>query len=485
MVQLDRRTFLKGAAATMGAAALHGPFVGFVAAGNRRNNNPSFRSLVPVADARDGVVRLHLPRAFRYRSFHDTTVPVTLDDGTALPGRHDGMAAFAGPGGNSILIRNHEVNANALDGAFGPHGSWTYDPNALGGCTHVETSPMGEVDVAFTALNGTQMNCAGGLMPWGAWITCEETVNGPDVGPDFTGVSNVGLTQPHGFIFEVPVDGTSSGQPIRSAGRFPHEAVAFDPANGHLYLTEDNFAFPSGFYRYIPPSNPMATGSLEDGGQLQMLAIDGIPNADLARRVPHRNFKVHWVDIDEPWTEFPFETGVPAPTPNDTALRFVSLQGLAKGAARFSRLEGAAYDDGFVYFTSTQGGGAAEPTDADNVQGWGNGSGQIWAYDVAREELQLIFQSPNRETLDFPDNITTSPRGTLILCEDNTEDNYIRGLTRGGNLWDIALNRMEGRTGDEFAGSTFSADGETLFVNIQASRGLTFAIWGPWKSIGV
>ena len=485
MVQLDRRTFLKGAAATMGAAALHGPFVGFVAAGNRRNNNPSFRSLVPVADARDGVVRLHLPRAFRYRSFHDTTVPVTLDDGTALPGRHDGMAAFAGTGGNSILIRNHEVNANALDGAFGPHGSWTYDPNALGGCTHVETSPMGEVDVAFTALNGTQMNCAGGLMPWGAWITCEETVNGPDVGPDFTGVSNVGLTQPHGFIFEVPVDGTASGQPVRSAGRFPHEAVAFDPANGHLYLTEDNFAFPSGFYRYIPPSNPMETGSLEDGGQLQMLAIDGIPNADLARRVPRRNFKVHWVDIDEPWTEFPFETGVPAPTTNDTALRFVSLQGLAKGAARFSRLEGAAYDNGFVYFTSTQGGGAAEPTDADNVQGWGNGSGQIWAYDVARGRLQLIFQSPNRETLDFPDNITTSPRGTLILCEDNTEDNYIRGLTRGGNLWDIALNRMEGRTSDEFAGSTFSADGETLFVNIQASRGLTFAIWGPWKSIGV
>ena len=24
-------------------------------------------------------------------------------------------------------------------------------------------------------------------MPWGAWVTCEETVNGPDVGADFTG----------------------------------------------------------------------------------------------------------------------------------------------------------------------------------------------------------------------------------------------------------------------------------------------------------
>jgi len=485
MVQVDRRTFLKGAAATMGAAALHGPFIGFVAAGNRRNKNPSFRGLVPVPDERDGVVRLHLPRAFRYRSFHDTTVPVTLDDGTALPGRHDGMAAFAGPGSNSILIRNHEVNGNAAGGAFGPDGTWTYDPNALGGCTHVEVSGTGDVDLGFTALNGTQMNCAGGAMPWGAWITCEETINGPDVGPDFTGVSNVGLGKPHGFIFEVPKDGTASGQPIRNAGRFPHEAVAFDPVDGILYLTEDNFGFPSGFYRYIPPSNPMDTGSLEDGGQLQMLAVDGIPNADLAARGPHRNYKVRWLDIDEPWREFDYTPGETAPTTNNEALTFVSNQGLAQGAAKFSRLEGAAYDAGFVYFTSTQGGGPAEPTDSDNVQGWGNGSGQIWAYDVANEELQLIFQSPDRETLDFPDNITTSPRGTLILCEDNTEDNYIRGLTRGGNLWDIALNRMENRTSDEFAGSTFSADGETLFVNIQASRGLTFAIWGPWRSIGV
>ena len=87
--------------------------------------------------------------------------------------------------------------------------------------------------------------------------------------------------------------------------------------------------------------------------------------------------------------------------------------------------------------------------------------------------------------LDFPDNITVSRRGTLVLCEDNTDDNYVRGLSRGGQLWDIALNRLAGRTGDEFAGSTFSPDGHTLFVNIQASRGMTFAIWGPWERIGV
>ncbi|WP_279306391.1 hypothetical protein [Micromonospora globispora] len=41
------------------------------------------------------------------------------------------------------------------------------------------------------------------------------------------------------------------------------------------------------------------------------------------------------------------------------------------------------------------------------------------------------------------------------------------------------------RSNDEFAGSTFSPDGHTLFVTIQASRGLTFAIWGDWRGIGV
>ena len=77
--------------------------------------------------------------------------------------------------------------------------------------------------------------------------------------------------------------------------------------------------------------------------------------------------------------------------------------------------------------------------------------------------------------LDLPDNITTSKNGTLVVCEDSSSDNFMRGLTRRGDMWDIALNRLVAsdgadRFGDEFAGSTFSPDGQTLFVNIQASR---------------
>ena len=486
---VERRTFLKGSAALAGGAALAGPFAGLVAGpAAAADAGAAFRGLQPIPDLRDGKVRLHLPEGFRYRSFHDTETTVTLTDETVLPGRHDGMAAFDGPDGNVILVRNHEVNGPGT--AFGPQGRHTYDPMARGGCTVIEVTHRGKVVRGYTGLNGTMMNCSGGPMPWGSWVTCEETVNGPDVGPDFTRVSNVPLTKPHGFVFEVPSDGHSSGDPITQAGRFAHEAVSFDPREGHLYLTEDNFAFPSGFYRYKPERNPMRTGHLDNRGRLQMLAVKGHPNAHLeAHQEKGAVYDVKWVDIDDPAPSFPYTAGQTAPTTNDEALVYVGDQGRAQGAAGFSRLEGQIYDDGVVYFCSTQGGGAAM-TGPNNSTGYGNGFGQVWAYDTRSEKLRLVYQSPGKETFDFPDNITVSNRGTLVVCEDSDMDNYVRGLSRGGQLWDIALNRLTSSTGvnrfnDEFAGSTFSPDGRTLFVNIQASAGMTFAIWGPWERIGV
>ncbi|HYH35577.1 MAG TPA: alkaline phosphatase PhoX [Nocardioides sp.] len=473
------------------AVAAGGPFAGLVAAPASARRPPRAARLVPVEDKRDGAVRLHLPRGFNYRSFHDTETPVRLTDGTLLPGRHDGMGAFDGPRKSVLLVRNHEVNNPGP--AFGPGDP--YDAMAGGGTTTVQVDRHGRVMRSFTSLNGTMMNCSGGQMPWGAWVTCEETVNGPDVGADFTGVSNVPLTKPHGYVFEVPVShqpgaGQSTRTPIRSAGRFAHEAVSFDPEGNHLYLTEDNFAFASGFYRYRPPSDAVRVGRLEDGGTLQMLRVVGVDNAHLeAAQADGTTYDVEWVDIAEPDVEYDYVPGEAAPTPNDTALTHVASQGWEQGAAYFSRLEGQKYDDGVVYFTSTQGGGAAE-SGHHNSAGYGRGSGQVWAYDTRASTLTCVFNSPGPMTLDLPDNVTVSPRGTVVVCEDNVEDNFIRGLSADGRIWDIALNRLRSstgadRSGDEFAGSTFSPDGHTLFVNIQASRGMSFAIWGPWRSIGV
>lgn len=489
-MSVDRRTVLK----TSAAVAAAGPFAGLVASPAHAHTAPRALDLVPVPDKRDGQVRLHLPEGFRYRSFHDTDTaePITLMDGTVLPGRHDGMGAFRGPNDTVILVRNHEINNPQA--AFGPGDP--YDEMGGAGTTTTQVTSKGEVIRSFTSLNGTMMNCSGGEMPWGSWITCEETVNGPDVGPDFTGASNVPLQKRHGYIFEVPASkypgqGQSNRRPINSAGRFAHEAVSFDPVRGHLYLTEDNFGFASGFYRYKPPAHPMEVGRLKDGGKLQMLKVVGVDNAHLeAHQVPGTTYDVEWVTIPEPDVEYDYTPGVEAATPNNTALTHVGSQGWAKGAAFFSRLEGQVHHDGVIFFTSTEGGGDAE-AGTSNSAGYGNGKGQVWAYNIKRKKLRCVFQSTDPLVLDLPDNITTSNSGTLVVCEDSSGDNFLRGLTRRGDIWDIALNRLmssDGTTqryGDEFAGSTFSPDGKTLFVNIQASKGLTFAIWGPWESIGV
>ncbi|WP_166377879.1 alkaline phosphatase PhoX [Catellatospora methionotrophica] len=484
-MSFDRRTLLRGAALA-GAGMAAGPFAGFAA---RAGASPAPQvELVPIADERDGAVRLWLPDGFGYRSFHDTETPVILDDGATLPGRHDGMGAFRGRHGNYLLVRNHEMNT--IGTAFGPAGT-VYDPAAGGGTTTVEVTRHGAVVGARTSLSGTLNNCSGGIMPWGSWITCEETVNGPDVGPDFTGTPNIALQRRHGFVFEVPLRGAVDPQPITAAGRFAHESVAYDPRHGVLYLTEDNFGYASGFYRYLPPRHAKGGGRIADGGRLQALAVRGRPQHNLAaEQQTGATFPVEWVDIDDPAPTFPYTPGVSAPTSNDTALSYVAAQGWAGGAAWFSRLEGSAYDRGVVHFTSTQGGGAPEAGPGPIADGFGNGHGQIWAYDIDAQVLRLTYQSPGPDTLDFPDNVTTSPRGTLVVCEDSTGDNYLRGLTRHGQLFDIGLNRLVGgngapRYGDEFAGATFSPDGHTLFVNIQATKGMTFAIWGPWRRIGV
>lgn len=478
---VSRRAFLVGSAATAAGMALAGPFQGFVAHAQRgKPRIVGYGPIAPVPDMRDNVARLELPAGFQYRSFHPRGS--VLDDGAVLPGRHDGMATFPGANGRTIIVRNHEINGNTGPGGgtepvLGVPGDG-YDPIAKGGTVTVEVDGQGNVFSAFVSLSGTQMNCAGGPTPWGSWLTCEETVNGGDVGADFTGVPNNTMLQ-HGYMFEVPSSGLSAAVPIQRAGRFAHEAAAAEPNGKAIYLTEDNFGFPSGFYRYLPPNKPKRDGFVADGGRLQMLAVKGQPNAPLhLGQVPGVRYDVTWVDIEDPDPTF-------APgTTNNQALVAVGAQGRAEGAALFSRLEGTVWTRGRIFFTSTQGGAAS---DAVNNGGFGTGRGQVWSYHPGPDRLELVYESPASSELDLPDNVAASATGTLVLCEDGLgapgdPDNFLRGLTPRGELFTFAHNIDPAQRGQEFAGARFSPDFGTLFVNIQSSSGYSVAIWGPWSA---
>jgi hypothetical protein len=172
VVDINRRRFLQAGAA-VGVGAMAGPFQGFLAGPTpvSAHGRSRYGPLGEAFDQRDGGYRLDLPAGFSYRSFDVARQP--WFGLAALPGRPDEMAAFAGPKRHTYyLVRNHEQRSNE-GGAFGDPTK-AYDPAAAGGTTTVVVDSEGNVSDGWVSLNGTQYNCAGGRMPWGSWLTCEE-----------------------------------------------------------------------------------------------------------------------------------------------------------------------------------------------------------------------------------------------------------------------------------------------------------------------
>jgi secreted PhoX family phosphatase len=389
------------------------------------------------------------------------------------------MAAFPGPGGRVILVRNHELPANhpPHEGPFGYQferladidarliydATTTGRPHGGGTTTLVYDPAAGALERQFLSLTGTLRNCAGGSTPWNTWISCEEAV-------DTAGEINA---KDHGYCFEVPATvemGLAPPVPLTALGRFYHEAIAVDPDTGIVYLTEDRVD--GLFYRFLPDT----PGRLADGGRLQALVVrgrdafdtrnfaeTGAPGLRVGERVP-----VRWIDLDE----------VEAPEDD------LRTRGAEAGAAIFARGEGLWFGRNQLYFACTNGGLAQR--------------GQVFRYVPSPDEgtapeaatpgmLELFIEPNNALVLESVDNLSVTPWGDLLLCEDTAAPpnavtrygafNYLRGVTPEGRVYTFARNRYPG--GLELAGACFSPDGSTLFVNIMEA-GLTLAITGPW-----
>jgi len=496
--RLSRRQFFTHSATTMaGGAALTGLFDGLVARSAAATRG-GVKAIAGYGELRPAGMELALPPGFQYSivSYEDDI----MADGFPVPKAMDGMAAYPLANGNILLIRNHEdaeassrlrprpagstsTSAGILNPILNTHygpRAFAYDAYCGGGTTSLEVEPHGRRRKVreYWSLVGTLRNCAGGVTPWGSWLSCEET---------FEPAAATGAEKDHGYVFEVPVNTTPGSPappiPIKQLGRMAHEAAAVDPATGIVYLTEDQGDV-SGFYRFVPETKPTKPGDLAVlRGSLEMLRVVAAAGYETAiGQVVGSTLRVGWVPVPNP------DPIPPTVVVGGVTMAAIFKQGLDAGGAIFRRLEGIWYSNGKFFFHSTNGGDA--------------GFGQIWIYDPRAETITLLFESPGVHVLDLPDNIAVSPRGGLVICEDGAGNQFLRGVTPAGEIFDFGRNL---HSSVEFAGACFSPDGQTLFVNIYGratvrtvqpykspllipcgnelhEKALTLAIWGPWGS---
>ena len=312
--RLSRRQFVQRALAVSAA------FPGLKSLGRSAAASGS-ENPMPVLDRYGPLLRdphriLDLPEGFRYRVISRTGD--RMADGFVVPGFPDGMAAFSGRDGKVILIRNHELESKGAAGIadfyrrLGPYGAQNqtfsevnveklYDPGgvegypSIGGTTTLVYDPdPGERVTEFLSLAGTERNCAGGVTPWGTWLTCEES----------SAKANGEFLADHGYVFEVTPTESPELQPAKAyedMGRFRREAVAVDPVTGIVYQSEDKGD--GLFYRFIPK----VKNELGRGGRLQALMLADQKGADTRNWEEPQGSKfpegkpidVTWIDLED------------------------------------------------------------------------------------------------------------------------------------------------------------------------------------------
>ena len=405
---------------------------------------------------------LSLPQGFSYKVIAKAGETL-LESGQPSPSDPDGAAVFESRD-TWAMVQNHEIGGSETYGVPALDGL-TFDPGARGGTTTIVMDKKGNRLSEYVSIAGTHNNCAGGRTPWNTWITCEETEQR----------KGGALLEDHGWCFEVDAfDGNANLHPVplKFLGRYAHEAIALDPANGTIYLTEDANGPHGLYYRWTPP-----TGFEPGKGALRALALSeggdtaGTLQAMLCTKGTHRvadlseatkvgtMYKVTWVDV-------------PDPLATTTSVRKQFAAGEVTGSRK---LEGAYWGDGGAYFVAS----FARASDGSKNEH----DGQVWFYDPSNETVTLksifgVNPDPAADTnYDGPDNIALDPNGGLILAEDGDGIQHLVGVTTAGQAYTLARNDVSEM---EFAGPTFTQDGEVLFACIQGD-GYTFAITGPWK----
>lgn len=195
---------------------------------------------------------VRLPKGFTSRIVAETGKTSCEMSDYVWHGAPDGGDTYATEDGGWIYVSNAEINYRKKGPQQGGVGALRFDSK-------------GNVVDSYRILDNTIRNCAGGVTPWGTWLSCEE--------------------YDRGQVWECDPYGKQKAVLRPALGTFNHEAVCIDFKNNTAYLTEDK---PDGrFYRFVSKGKQGNRLNLDEG-QLQVAKVDKKTN------------KVLWLNISDP-----------------------------------------------------------------------------------------------------------------------------------------------------------------------------------------
>jgi secreted PhoX family phosphatase len=150
----------------------------------------------------DKNLNIEIPKGSVIRQIAQSSLPVMNNKAFLWHSAPDGGACFASKDNGWIYVSNSELEKNQ------------------GGVGAIKFNSKGEIVDAYSILNNTSRNCAGGKTPWNTWLSCEEYSD-------------------QGQVYECDPEGQKKAVVRPAMGSFNHEGAAVDPDSSYVYLTED------------------------------------------------------------------------------------------------------------------------------------------------------------------------------------------------------------------------------------------------------